>query len=294
LFEIEEGCMMEPPFSYAPRTSPVTEAVQFINPWIIDPSPYQPRRRFDEAQLAELAESIRGTGGLLQPVIVRARGERFELIAGERRVRASRMVGLQFVAAIVRNFTDREAMTATLVENLQREDISIVEAARAYERLGSEFALTQAEIAQRTGKSRTAINNTLRLLQLPEKVLELVDAGELTEGHARALLGLAYPSLQTEAAEWIVRNGVSVREAEQKIRTLAAEEPGEPKRGKRKKPAPAPADTHVAAVEERLRRHFGTKATVLYQAGRGALTLEFYNDEDLARILELLGLAEGA
>jgi ParB family chromosome partitioning protein len=243
----------------------------------------QPRRRFSEAQLEELAASIR-LQGVLQPLIVRPQGEDYEIIAGERRFRAAQRLGLKDVPAIVRRLTDEQALEAALVENLQREDLTVIEAARAFRRLEEQFHYTHGMIAQRTGKSRTAVANTLRLLQLPERVLDLVEDGDLAEGHARALLMLPYASVQGEVAEWIVRNGISVREAEHKVRTLT--EPNS------SKPAPEarPADVHVETLEERLRRHFGTKAVVKYRKGRGSLLLEFYSDEDLERVLELLGV----
>jgi ParB family chromosome partitioning protein len=246
------------------------------------PGPFQPRRRFPEAQLEELAASIR-LQGILQPLIVRPHGDTYEIIAGERRFRAAQRLGLKDVPAIVRRFTDEQALEAALVENLQREDLTAVEAARAYRRLEEEFRYTHGEIAQRTGKSRTSVVNALRLLQLPEVVLDLLEEGQVTEGHARALLTLPYPSVQGEVAEWIVRNGVSVRETESKVRALTDPH------GSRPSPQPKPTDVHIGDLEERLRRRFGTKALVKYRKGRGSLLLEFYTDEDLERVLELLG-----
>lgn len=251
----------------------------------IDPSPFQPRGRFDDQALDELAASIR-QHGVIQPIIVRRAGGRFQVIAGERRLRAARRVGLGAIPAIVRSYSDEEALEAALIENLQRADISVVEAARAYHRLAAEFGYTQGEIAQRTGKSRSAIANTLRLLQLPETVLETLDRGELTEGHARALLALPYGSLQADVSEWVVRNAVSVRELERKVRELGA----------RSQPAGAGEargaanNAYVADLEERLRHHFGTKAGISYHKGKGAVSLEFYTDEDLSRLVELMGL----
>jgi ParB family chromosome partitioning protein len=248
----------------------------------VKPSPFQPRRHFDEAALEELAASIR-MQGLLQPILVRSVGGHYELIAGERRWRATLRLGQPLISALVRPFSDEQALEAALIENLQREDISVVEEALAYRRLMEEFHYTQQEIGQRTGKARTTINNTMRLLHLPDAVLELLDAGDLSEGHARALLGLPYPSLQSEVAEWIVRNGVTVREVERKVRSLVKDlEPvGDDRLAK-------PRDVHIEAVEERLRDRFGTRARLAYRKGKGSIQLEFYSDEDLQRILELL------
>ncbi len=252
---------------------------------LIDPSPYQPRVRFDADRLQELAQSIREMG-VIQPIVVRPAGERYQVIAGERRLRAARLLGLEELPAIVRRISDEQALEAALVENLQREDISVVEAAKAYQRLTVEFQYSQGEIAQRTGKSRTAVANTVRLLQLPDPVLDLLDAGDLTEGHARALLALPYPSLQTEVAEWVVRNAVTVREVESKVRALSQPTPRQPVNEKER----PPTDIHVAALEERLRAHYGTKVNVVYKKGRGTLALEFYSDDDLHRLLELMGV----
>ena len=264
--------------------SPDGEELRLLKVDAIDPSPYQPRRRFDEVALEELAHSIRQQG-LIQPLVVRPVGERFELIAGERRWRASRRAGLTAIPAIIRRYTDEQTLEAALVENLQREDISVVETARAYQRLTEEFHYTQGEIAFRTGKSRPAVANTLRLLQLPEAVLALLEEEEISEGHARLLLPLPYPSLQNEVADWISRNGVTVRETERRIKRILGESQQSPNVSDT-----ITRDAHLAATEDRLRHHFGTKAEIEYRGGKGALRLEFYSDEDLERILELLRL----
>lgn len=263
----------------------VTSQVEQLPVEQIDPSPFQPRGRFDDEALEELAASIR-QHGIIQPIIVRTAGVRFQVIAGERRLRAARRLGLDHVPAIVRQYSDEQALEAALIENLQRADISVVEAARAYHRLAAEFGHTQSEIAQRTGKSRSAIANILRLLQLPDTILEALDRGELTEGHARALLALPYPSLQVDVGEWVVRNAVSVRELERKVRELSER----PHAARSTEGRGAADDPCVADLEERLRRHFGTRAAIGYQRGKGTVSLEFYSDEDLSRILELMGL----
>lgn len=265
----------------------MTEEIRQIPVHLVQPSPYQPRRRFEEEALEELAASIR-QHGFIQPLVVRPVGSRFELIAGERRFRAARKLGLEEVPAIVRHYEDERALEAALIENLQREEITVVEAARAYQRLADEFHYSHSEIARQTGKSRTSVTNSIRLLQLPPPVLEMLDRGDLTEGHARALLTLPYPSLQSELGEWIVRNAVPVREAERKARALLKSPEGGGKTPEKK----AATDAHIAALEDRLRRHFGTRAAIAYRNGAGSVTLEFYDDEDLGRILELMGLEE--
>lgn len=265
-----------------PNEREMNDTVERLPLICLRPGSSQPRRRFANAELDELAASIR-TQGILQPLIVRPVGNDYEIIAGERRFRAAQRAGLREVPAIVRRYTDEQALEAALVENLQREDLTAVEAARAYRRLEEEFHYTHGEIALRTGKSRSTIVNGLRLLQLPDVVLDQLDDGELSEGHARALLSLPYASVQAEMAEWIIRNGVSVREAERKVRSLIEPNGGRPAQD------PKPTDVHVGDLEERLRRHFGTKALVKYHKGRGSLVLEFYTDDDLERVLELLG-----
>jgi ParB family chromosome partitioning protein len=266
----------------------IMEHVRKLQVRMIDASPFQSRLTFNDEKLEELAASIRAHG-VLQPIIVRPSGDRFELIAGERRLRAAKLAGLTEIPSIVRRYDDAQAREAGLIENLQREDISVVEAALAYQRLVEEFSYTQGEIARRTGKSRAAINNTMRLLQLSEPVLQMLDRGELTEGHARALLGLPYVSLQEELAEWIVRNAVPVRETERKVQALVEGELPRPTAGSRKERT----DPNISELEERLRQHFGTQVSLRYSKGKGAVAVEFYSDEDLNRILELLGMMEG-
>lgn len=264
--------------------SPPTEQVIPLPLRLLDPSPYQPRARFDEVELEELAASI-AEHGLLQPVVARPVQGRYQLVAGERRVRAARLLGLEAVPALVRPLSDEQALEAALVENLQRADITPVELATAYRRLVEEFGYTQARIARQTGRSRAAVANCLRLLALPRPVLALLESGDLTEGHARALLALPYHTLMEELAEWAARNGATVRETERKVRALLRTAPGAAPPPARSRPAP---DLHAAAVEEALRRHYGVPAQLAYRSGRGSLTLPFSSDEELERLLELL------
>ena len=268
----------------------MTGEVQLIPRALIDPSPYQPRQHFAKEALAELAASIREQG-ILQPLVLRPVNGRYQCIAGERRLRAAALAGLQKVPALVRHFSDERALELAIVENLQREDLSPVESARAYQRLADEFGYSQSQIAQRTGKSRATVNNTMRLLQLPDPVLELMEGGALGEGHARALLALPTPDIQEELAEWIAQNGLTVREAEEKVRSLQ-ESPNPEPPVEKPRPAPSQNDTYLRDLEDRLRALFGTKASVSYKKGHGAITLEYYSDDDLQRVLELLGVAE--
>ncbi|MFN3652264.1 MAG: ParB/RepB/Spo0J family partition protein [Armatimonadota bacterium] len=251
------------------------------------PSPYQPRLRFEDDKLEELAASIR-KHGVIQPVLVRPAGGKYQLIAGERRLRAAQRLGLATIPALIRDYSDEQAVETALIENLQRENLTVVETARAYERLIAEHGYTQGQVAERTGKSRSAVSNTLRLLQLPGEVLEMLETGDLSEGHARVLLALPYPSLRIEVGEWAARNAVPVRDLERKVRELCAG--GAAAAGDAARTAPARSDVHVAALEEQLRRHFGTKVGVTYRKGKGTLTLEFYSDDDLYRLLEAMGV----
>jgi len=243
----------------------------------IAPSPWQPRLRFDDAKLQELSESMR-QHGVVEPLVVRPREGGFELVAGERRLRAARLCGLDAVPVVVREMDDREALEVTLVENLQREDLSALEEAAAYARLIDEFGATQEEVARRTGKSRPAVANTIRLLQLPEAVREEMRTGRLTAGHARALLALDSPVEQTALARDAIRLGLSVRQLEARIHA-------------RKQPKPksqAPRDLHVADVEKQLMRALGTRVRLESQGSRGRIVIEFFSPAELERLVERL------
>jgi ParB family chromosome partitioning protein len=271
------------------------QQIKMVRVGEIDPSPYQPRKEFREEALAELADSMR-QHGLFQPLVLRRFGNRYQVIAGERRLRAARKLAWGHVPAIIRDLDDEGALEAALIENLQREDLSPLEAARAYERLQQEFGYNQGEIALRTGKSRVSIVNSLRLLTLSEPVLALLEKGAIAEGHARAIAGLKSVALQEEVAQWAVANAITVRELESKVKSLLAEPAVPPRCSSARKQDPArqaateqPGDANLQALQERLRSHFGTKVILKCQKGRGTLTIEFYSDDDLDRIIELTG-----
>lgn len=255
----------------------------------ITPNPYQPRKEFNEEKLAELASSIREYG-LLQPLVVKPVGDRFLLIAGERRWRASRMAGLTTVPVVVNDADDRSLMAIALVENLQREDLNPLEAALAYRRLIDEFQLTQEEVAARVGKSRPAVSNTLRLLTLPEAVQTAVASGDLSEGHARALLGLSNESDVLSLWEQIREQGLSVRATEQQVRRTVRGVSRETK-----KPAsrvPSRKDADLVDVEDQLRTALGTQVRLKGDGSRGWIEIEYYGQEDLTRLLErILGVS---
>lgn len=249
----------------------------------------QPRTQFDDDSLAELASSIREFG-VLQPLIVRPLSDgEYELIAGERRLRASKRAGLAEVPVIIRAASAQASLEIALIENVQREDITAMECAVAYRRLADEFDLSQEQIAQRVGKSRVAIANTLRLLKLPERIQKAVYGGEITEGHARALLMVDSPVRQAALFEKIVRDGLSVREAEKQARSSDLPRPGGQK--VKAKSTPNHSDANWTALEQGLSEYFGFPVQLTSDKVGGKLTVAFYSDEDLQRILDILGVS---
>ena len=251
---------------------------------LIDPSPLQPRGIFDESKLDELARSI-SANGVVQPLIVRPKQDRFELIAGERRWRAAQRAGLTRVPAIVRNVSDDKVLELALIENIQREDLNPIEEARAYKKLIDTVGLTQEVVAERVGRDRSYVTNFLRLLRLPEDLQELVQAGRISTGHARTLLGLPDVAAQRRLARKIIERDLSVRATEQAVRQLT-----EPRGRATKDAKPSVADPNVRAAETRLRRHFGTQVRIVQASGSaaGRIELEYYNQGDLDRIYGLL------
>lgn len=252
----------------------------------ITANPYQPRRSFDSDALAELTASI-DASGLLQPITVRPVGARFELVAGERRWRAVQALGWQRIPAIVRELDDRTALTLAMIENLQRDDLSALDEALGYQRLMAEFKMPQAEVARLVGKDRSTVANTLRLLKLPPDVQEMVQDKQLSEGHARALLGLDNASQMSALAADAVAQGWSVRDVEARVR---GDEPERTRGRMMKKAAPQkPASADARRVEEAVRKHLGTDVRLTAKRrGRGLLSISYYSNDDLARLLELI------
>lgn len=247
----------------------------------IEPDPGQPRKTFDDETLAELSASI-AEHGLLQPIAVRPKPSGgYLIVAGERRWRASRMAGLTEVPVIVKDVTDEQAMELALVENLQREDLDPVEEAAGIRELMTRCNLTQEQAARKLGKSRSALANSLRLLSLPETVLELLKSGFITIGHAKVVLGLPTPELQEEAAQMIADNQLNVRQAEALCKKLA-------KPAKEPVAAPLPSTLPVE-VEESLKQALGSEVRVAYHDGKGKLTVHFYSDDQLKAFANLLG-----
>jgi ParB family chromosome partitioning protein len=250
----------------------------------IDRNPFQTRSHVDDAQLAELAASIIANG-VVQPVLVRplANG-RFQLIAGERRWRASELAGKKTVPAILRQVSDEQAMEITIVENLQRADLNSMEQARAFERLSREFHMTQEQMAVRTGKDRATVANFLRLLRLPASVQALVEAGELTFGHARTLLAFEHAEEIEKAAKRVISLSLSVRQTESYVQGLL-----HPERAAKKEPKPEISiDPNIREVQERLQRALGLKVHIADHNGRGKVIIEYAKLEDFDELLEQL------
>ena len=261
-------------------------AVATIPIELIDPNPLQPRSVFHPDRLQELANSIRGNG-IIQPLIVRRSGERYQLVAGERRWRAAKLAGLDAVPAVVRQFEDNRLLEITLIENIQREDLNPIEVARAFERLTRELSLTHEQIAERTGKDRATITNTLRLLKLPGEVQNLLADRRISMGHARAVLGLPTPELQCEAAERAVARSLSVRQLEQLVNRMTANrEPRSPEEA-------AAQDPNVKAAVENLERVLGTRVRIVEKTPeRGRIEIDYFSQDELHRIYSLIASHE--
>lgn len=245
----------------------------------IDPNPNQPRTQFNEEALEELSSSIT-QHGVIQPIIVtQGKGGRYHLVAGERRWRAARMSGLRSIPAILREYDDQSLMEVALIENLQRADLNPVEEAEAIRLLMDAYGLKQDAVAERVGKSRPAVANALRLLSLEAPILEMLRAGKISAGHARALLGIEDKQLRLETAGQIVSSGLSVRQVE-RIATNSA---------KAKQPAKQPArDANIVSAEDDLRKSLGTKVAISGTAKRGKITIEYYSQDDLDRIYAIV------
>jgi len=258
----------------------------------IKPSPWQPRHEFDEKALAELADSIR-VHGVIQPLICRnTTGGAYELIGGERRLRAANAAGLLEVPVILMDVADRDAAELALVENLQREDLNVVEEAEAYKSLSDNFDMTQEEIAERVGRARASVANALRLLELPDEVKQMLGSGVISTGHAKLILGIDGDEVRVNLAGEVVKNGLTVRALEQRIAQLKAEP-----REARKAPKPDIPPEYQAMLLDKLIRRFGTGArltpSMTHQNGRrvrGRVEIDFVSNSDLSRLLDLFGI----
>lgn len=283
------------------------ESVQELLLDRIDANPDQPRKEFSPEKLAELADSIR-EHGVVQPIIVRPRGDRYEIVAGERRWRAAKLAGLEKIPALAREFTEQKLMEIALIENLQRADLNPLEEAEAYRRLIDRHGLTQEDLAKRLGKSRPQISNTLRLLTLDPAVREEVGAGRISMGHAKVLLTVAAPNTQRAVSQWVVDQKLSVRELEEvlqrgngnpseaDLRAVLQRSGKGPDLPKEPKPKgnPAKRNPDLLDLEDRLRQLFGTPVKVQPGSPRGKIEISFYGNDDLRRLVDLLTGRAGA
>jgi ParB family chromosome partitioning protein len=262
------------------RASPVEADIDRL-----EPNDFQPRSYVDDARLQELAQSIRANG-IIQPIVVRSIGDRFQIIAGERRWRAAKIAGLLRVPVVVRDVApgqEQSLLGMALIENIQREDLNPIEEALAYRRLADEFHLRQEDIASAVGKDRASVANFLRLLRLPDEVRTEVASGRLSMGHARALLSLADEAVQRRMARDVIARSLSVRETESLVKKIV-----ESGASPRETAAPKPVDVHTRAAEDRLKLLLGTRVRIVRQGTRGRIEIDFVSEEELIRIYEQL------
>jgi len=251
---------------------------------LIYASPNQPRKQFNEQKLQELADSIREKG-IIQPIIVNKTEKGFEIIAGERRFRAAKLLDFKKIPVIIRNLSKNEAMEVAIIENIQREDLNPIEEAEAYRHLSETYSLTQEDIAKRVGKDRSTVANLIRILKLPEEIRENVSRGTLSLGHARALLAIENPEELIEAGKVVIKKGYSVRDTEKFIKNLSVK-----KSRAMNKLTARDGDTLINAIKERLQLKFGTKVSIKGNRKKGKIEIEYFNQDDMNRILDNLGI----
>ncbi|MDI3476501.1 MAG: ParB family transcriptional regulator, chromosome partitioning protein [Thermoanaerobacterium sp.] len=254
-----------------------TKGVENIKISDIEPNQFQPRKHFDDESLKELSDSIK-EHGIIQPIIVRKINFGYQIVAGERRWRAAKLAGLKEIPAIVKDFDDQKVMEIALIENLQREDLNPIDEAKAYKSLMEQFNLTQEEISKRVGKSRSAIANSIRLLNLDENVQNMLMEGKITTGHAKVILALQDADKQNIIANKIVDKNLNVRETENLIKEVAS-----PKRKKRQV-----NDIYIKEIEDNFCRFFGTKVKIIPGKNKGKIMIEYYGEEDLSRLTDLI------
>ena len=256
------------------------EEVVYVQTTQIRPNPFQPREEFNEDTINELAQSIKEKG-VIQPLLVRRVGDNYELIAGERRLRAAKSLGHKEIPVLVRNVDDKDSLELALIENIQRQELNPIEEAHAFQHLMQKFHMSQDEISDVLGKARTSIANTLRLLKLPHEIQEEIKRGRISFGHGRALIEIDDANLQRKLAQEIIAKGLSVRELESLIKTRRPS-------GIKRKIAPGLRDPHVSVFEEALQHALATKVRVSKRKKRGHITIEFYSQEDLERIVNII------
>ncbi len=256
------------------------EEVVYVQTTQIRPNPFQPREEFNEDTINELAQSIKEKG-VIQPLLVRRVGDNYELIAGERRLRAAKSLGHKDIPVLIRNVDDKDSLELALIENIQRQELNPIEEAHAFQHLMEKFHMSQDEISDVLGKARTSIANTLRLLKLPHEIQEEIKRGRISFGHGRALIEIDDANLQRKLAQEIIAKGLSVRELESLIKTRRPS-------GIKRKIAPGLRDPHVSVFEEALQHALATKVRVSKRKKRGHITIEFYSQEDLERIVNII------
>ena len=260
------------------------DGVALIDINLIKNNNEQPRKLFDDEKILELAESIKHNG-IIQPIILRKVDSKYVIVAGERRWRAAKLIGLKEVPSIIMDLTDKQVMEISLIENIQRQDLNAIEEANAFKKLISEFNLTQEELSKRLGKSRTAITNTMRLLNLSEGVKQYLIEGVISEGHGRALLSINEANLQCEVAQKVIDDKLSVRELEKFIKDCKEKKVAKPHKKENEELNPYYKD-----ITERLQGYFGTKVNISNKNNKGKIEIEYYSDEDLQRILDIIKL----
>lgn len=263
-----------------PESREAREKIQYLSLGEIEASIYQPRTFFSDERLRELADSIREKG-VVQPILVRQAGEKFEIIAGERRFRASQLAGLESIPAIIREVKDEDLLEISLIENIQREELNKLEEAKAYRRLAGEFGLTHELIAQKVSKDRATISNMLRLLDLPVKIQEHLEQRRISAGHAKSILSISDERKQMRLCNRIIKKGLSVREAENWARKLSGPAAARKTQGNR--------DVHIMSAEEVLQHHLGTRVQIAQGKKRGKIVIDYYSQEDLNRLLTIIG-----
>ena len=258
------------------------KGVDLIDINLIKSNENQPRKRFDDEKIMELSESIKHNG-IIQPIILKKDKKNYTIVAGERRWRAAKLSGLKEVPAIVMDLTEKQVMEISLIENIQRQDLNSIEEANAYKRLLNEFELTQDELSKRLGKSRTAITNTMRLLNLSEDVQQYLIEGVISEGHGRVLLGIEDEKLQYEIAQKVIDDKISVRELESVVRNLKKS-----KDDNKKKKQCEDLSPYYNDVTNKLQNYFGTKVNITNKNNKGKIEIEYYSEDDLQRILDII------
>lgn len=262
--------------------SKVDENVVFhLNIIDVEPNKEQPRKAFDKEKLDALTSSISEIGVILPIIVTKKESGRYMIIAGERRWRAAKAAGLKKIPAIIKNYEEKEAAEVALIENLQREDLNPIEEAKGYKSLIDGFSMTQEEISKRVGKSRSAITNSLRILNLPDEIIKYVISGEISQGHARALLSIDSDKLKIETAKRIIKEGLNVRQVESLVKNLNNEKP-------KKKKTNSQIDVEIKSIAESLSKSFLTKVTIKHGQKKGEIKIEYYGNDDLDRILKIL------